>query len=65
MELNGLISELADHSSVHYINLTPFFETGLDRQIRNLYVDDLLHLSVAGYELWASRIKASVQEALK
>ena len=62
-ETNALLARIADGGSVRFINFS-------DRYLRpdgavnpDLYRGDLLHLSEAGYRLWADAIRDEVRDA--
>lgn len=62
--INEIIAKLDDGKTVFYKDIGPKFlnsEGGLDRKI--MY--DLLHLTPAGYEIWANAIEEDVKKLLK
>jgi len=63
-KINEIIAKLDDGKTVFYKDIGPKFlnsEGGLDRKI----MPDLLHLSQAGYEIWAEAIEDDVKKLLK
>jgi len=63
-EINAIISKLADGKYVVYKDIGEKFlntEGGLERKI----MPDYLHLSPAGYEIWADAIKDDVAKLVK
>jgi len=64
--VNAEVARLAAlHPSLHYIDLpAPFLATGAPPDPA-LFVDDQLHLSEAGYDLWDEVIAAAVDAALE
>ena len=60
---NAIFKKLADGKHVHYLDIGPkFLEKGgtLTRKI----MPDLLHLSEAGYTIWAESIEAKLKELM-
>jgi lysophospholipase L1-like esterase len=63
-QINDLISKYADGKMVFYKDIGKEFlnaEGGLEKKV----MPDLLHLSPAGYEIWAKAIKDDVAKLLK
>lgn len=63
-QINERIAKFADGKHVFYKDIGEKFltkEGGLSREI----MPDLLHLSPAGYDIWAGAIKGDVQKLLK
>ena len=63
-QINDIISKYADGKMVFYKDIGDKFlnkEGGLDRKI----MPDLLHLSPAGYEIWADAIKGDIEKLTK
>ncbi|MDB5307968.1 MAG: GDSL-like Lipase/Acylhydrolase family [Gemmataceae bacterium] len=61
---NGIISKLDDGKAVFYKDIGEKFlepDGSLDKKI----MPDYLHLSPAGYEIWATAIKGDVEKLLK
>lgn len=62
--INEIIAKFADDKSVFYKDIGPKFlnaDGGLERKV----MPDLLHLSPAGYEIWAAAIKDDVTKLAK
>lgn len=62
--INEIIAKFADDKSVFFKDIGPKFlnaDGGLDRKV----MPDLLHLSPAGYEIWAGAIKDDVTKLAK
>ncbi|MBA4187671.1 MAG: GDSL family lipase [Planctomycetaceae bacterium] len=62
--INDIISKYADDKKVFYKDIGPKFldkDGGLDRKI----MPDLLHLSPAGYDIWAAAIKEDLEKLTK
>jgi len=62
--INDIISKYDDGKTVFYKDIGPKFlnsEGGLEKKV----MPDLLHLSPAGYEIWADAVKDDVQKLLK
>ncbi|MCC6427613.1 MAG: GDSL family lipase [Phycisphaerales bacterium] len=59
-----LASKLADGSMVHYLDIGPTF-LEKDQTIHTDIMDDFLHLTPKGYQMWADAILPKVKELAK
>lgn len=64
--LNGMIEDMCrDISNSFFIpTARHFLDTTTGRPVRELFRDDSLHLSPAGYKVWAAVIRSSLDEVL-
>jgi lysophospholipase L1-like esterase len=63
-QINDIISKFADDKNVFYKDIGPKFlnkDGGLEKKV----MPDLLHLSPAGYEIWAEAIKDDIAKLVK
>lgn len=60
---NQQIAKLADGKQVHYLDIGPKF-LAADKTLSKEIMPDLLHLSVKGYEIWASSIEPMVAKLM-
>lgn len=60
---NKIIAKLADNKSVYYLDIGPKFLES-DGTLSKEIMPDLLHLSPAGYEIWAESIEPKVAQLL-
>ena len=56
---NAIVAELADGEAVHFLDIGPKF-TKPDGTLTRDVMPDLLHLSPAGYKIWADSIEPNV-----
>jgi lysophospholipase L1-like esterase len=63
IEINKIIAKLDDGKNVKYLNIGEKFMK--DGQIPAEIMPDYLHLSQAGYQIWADAITPTVKEMLK
>lgn len=64
-QTNGLLAQLCDeHSGVIFIPTEDLFLGTDGIPVPELFVTDQLHLSQAGYALWAKRVRSYVQAVL-
>jgi len=56
--VNSIISQYADGSTVFYLDMEQQFSTGQGQVVPELYWDDQLHLSSAGYAMWAQTMNS-------
>lgn len=63
MTANQLARQVADGSSVHYLDIGEAFLND-DGTISKEIMPDFLHLTLAGYEIWAESIEDKVDELL-
>lgn len=61
---NALIAKFADGKSIHYLDIGKSF-LGEGGTLSKEIMPDLLHLSPAGYQLWADAIQSKVAELMK
>jgi len=61
---NGLLAKLDDGASVRFLNINPIF-LGKDGRIPWTIMPDQLHLTGAGYQLWAEAIDKPLAEMMK
>ena len=60
---NAIFKKLADGKHVHYLDIGPkFLET--DGTLTRKIMPDLLHLSQAGYTIWAESIEGKLKELM-
>jgi sialidase-1 len=62
-EASRLASKIADGKMIHYLDIGDEF-LGPDRTLSGEIMPDLLHLSPAGYEIWAASIEPKLAELL-
>ena len=62
--VNAAIAKLDDGKHVHYLDIGPKF-LGADGSLSKDIMPDFLHLSEAGYRIWADAIKPSLDQFLK
>lgn len=63
-EVNAIIAKLDDGKSVFFLDIGPKFLTE-DGTLTREIMPDLLHLSPAGYKIWADAIQDKLAELLK
>ena len=63
-EINAIIAKLDDGKSVFFLDIGPKFLTA-DGTLTREIMPDLLHLSPAGYKIWADAIQDKLAELLK
>ncbi len=63
-EVNQIISKLDDGKHVHYLDIGTKF-TQVDGSLTKDIMPDFLHLSPAGYQIWADAIKDKLAELMK
>jgi beta-glucosidase len=63
LQVNQILHKLADEKNVFYYDLGPTFITAEGRIPREI-MPDYLHLSHAGYELWANAMRAPLSKAM-
>lgn len=63
-EVNQIISKLDDGKQVFYLDIGPKF-TQPDGSLTKEIMPDFLHLSPAGYQIWADAIKDKLAELMK
>ncbi len=56
-QLNGLLSSLANQSTVFWFDLGVHFESSLAHVKAELYESDQIHLSLKGYTLWQQKME--------
>jgi len=61
---NGLLAKLDDGVNVRFLNINPVF-LGKDGRIPWTIMPDQLHLTGAGYQLWAEAIEKPLAEMMK
>jgi lysophospholipase L1-like esterase len=62
--VNSLIARYANGNDVFFLNMEAQFSTGLGQVVPQLYWDDQLHLSSAGYVKWAETMNPVFDEIL-
>jgi len=62
--VNEIISKLDDGSKVRFLDMAPAFQEGFGKVKKELYVEDQVHLSEKGYELWAETMRPLFNEML-
>ena len=63
-EVNRLISELDNGTTVHYLDIgRPFLNE--DETLREDLMSDLLHLNPAGYRAWAEEMETTIKRLLE
>ena len=60
---NAIFKKLADGKAVHYLDIGPKF-LEKDGTLSRKIMPDLLHLSQAGYTIWAESIEAKLKELM-
>ena len=63
-EINSLLGKLDDRKSIHYLDIGEKFIQGKDALSAEI-MPDFLHLSPAGYQIWADAITAKLNELTK
>lgn len=62
-EINGALSAFADGGHVRFLDVGPAF-FGADGSLSRQLMPDLVHLSEAGYAIWAAAIRQPLQDML-
>jgi lysophospholipase L1-like esterase len=62
--VNDIISTYADGDRVRYLNMRDQFQVEIGQVIPDLFTDGL-HLSNAGYQMWADTMDPIFQELMK
>ena len=63
LQINQALAKLADGKMIHYLDFgSQLIEA--DGSISKTLMPDYLHLSEAGYEIWANAIEAKLKELL-
>ena len=60
---NAIVAKLAADDNVHYLDIGPKF-LGDDGSLSKEIMPDLLHLSEAGYTIWAESIESMVAKLM-
>ncbi|MFM7072140.1 MAG: platelet-activating factor acetylhydrolase IB subunit [Planctomycetota bacterium] len=63
VKTNALVAPLADDKHVFYLDIGPKF-LGADGSLSKEIMPDLLHLSPAGYKIWADSIESHVEKLM-
>ncbi len=63
-EVNATIAKLDDRKHIHFLDIGPKFTQGKD-VLDKAIMPDFLHLSPAGYQIWADAIAPKVAELMK
>jgi beta-glucosidase len=63
VKTNALVTPLADDKHVFYLDIGPKF-LGADGTLSKEIMPDLLHLSPAGYKIWADSIESHVEKLM-
>ncbi len=63
-EINGILAKLDDQKSIHYLDIGDKFIQGKDALSAEI-MPDFLHLSPAGYQIWADAITPKLNELTK
>lgn len=63
--VNARSSQLDDGEAVRYLDLTPTFELTHGKVRPELYGEDQLHLSPAGYDAWAEAMRPALDAMLR
>ena len=63
-QVNALIARLDDKKHVHFLDIGSKFTEGKDTLAKEI-MPDFLHLSPAGYEIWADAITPKLAELMK
>jgi beta-glucosidase len=61
---NAIFKKLADGKAVHYLDIGPKFLEKDGKTLTRKIMPDLLHLSEAGYTIWAESIEAKLKELM-
>lgn len=62
-EINAIIAKFADNKHIYYLNINDTFLQE-DGTISKTIMPDLLHLSEAGYQLWADAMKPALSQLM-
>ena len=63
-EINGMLAKLDDQKTIHYLDIGDKFIQGKDALSAEI-MPDFLHLSPAGYQIWADAITPKLNELTK
>jgi lysophospholipase L1-like esterase len=63
-QVNRIIAKLDDKKHVHFLDIGPKFTQGKDALNKEI-MPDFLHLSPAGYQIWADAITPKLAELMK
>ncbi len=63
-KVNAMIAKLNDGQHIHYLDIGPKFLQP-DGTLTKDIMPDLLHLSPAGYQIWADAIGPKLAELMK
>jgi beta-glucosidase len=63
VKTNAFVAPLADDKNVFFLDIGPKF-LGADGSLSKEIMPDLLHLSPAGYKIWADSIEAHVAKLM-
>lgn len=63
-QVNAILAKLNDGRNVHFLDIGPKFTQGKDALAKEI-MPDFLHLSPAGYQIWADAITAKLTELTK
>lgn len=62
--INDLIKNLNDDQAVHYLDICDMFFDEAGKMTREI-TPDFLHLSQAGYQIWADGVDAKIRQLMK
>lgn len=63
-QVNAIIAKLDDGKNIHFLDIGPKFTQGQDSLAKEI-MPDFLHLSPAGYQIWADAITPKLTELTK
>lgn len=63
-QVNAIISKLDDGKNIFYLDIGPKFPL-IDGKLDKAVMPDFLHLSTAGYQIWADAISSKLAELMK
>ena len=65
LKINDLIKTYADGNKVLYVDCADKFQESLGKMKVELYSKDLVHLTPAGYDLWAEQLRPELEKLMK
>ncbi|MEA3210302.1 MAG: hypothetical protein QOE70_3359 [Chthoniobacter sp.] len=63
-QLNAIIAKLDDKKNIHFLDIGPKFTQGKDALDKKI-MPDFLHLSPAGYQIWADSMTPKLKELMR
>ncbi len=63
-QVNAILAKRDDNQNIHFLDIGPKFTGGKDALDKDI-MPDFLHLSAAGYQIWADAISSKLAELTK